>query len=105
MRKPDADEELQVNHYAPRDIHRDSHTVEDCMLHLLKKLKTNERLSFTETFSEAPTKEEVVTLFLAMLELLKLGQMHIDQSETYGDIILLPGQAEATIEGDLTDYE
>lgn len=91
-RKPAADEEQEVNHYAPRDIRRDEHTVQECMLTLLKGLKRQGRMRFDEAFSHAPTKEEVVTLFLAMLELLKLGEMHLQQEETYGDILLLPGR-------------
>ena len=44
--------------------------------------------------STAPTKEEVVTLFLALLELLRLGETHIVQEDVYGDIVLLPGRSE-----------
>ena len=49
-------------------------------------------------FSDVPTREEVVTLFLAMLELLKLGEMHLEQEGVYGDILLLPGRREDTEE-------
>ena len=48
---------------------------------------------FTEAFSDAPSKEEVVTYFLAVLELLKLGQMHILQGSIYGEIELIAGKA------------
>lgn len=91
-RTPDTDEPREVNHYAPRDIHRDEHTVQECMLALMHGVKAKGRMRFEEAFSEAPTKEEVVTLFLAMLELLKLGQMHIEQEGVYGDILLMPGR-------------
>ena len=75
QRKPDRDEETsEVNHYAPRDIRRDEHNVQDCMLTLLKGIRRKGRMTFDEAFSAAPTKEEVVTLFLALLELLKLGE-------------------------------
>lgn len=92
-RKPDAtDDPPEVNHYAPRDIHRDEHNVQECMLTLLKGLRRKGCLRFDEAFSDAPTKEEVVTYFLALLELLKLGEMHIDQEGVYGEIILYPGR-------------
>ena len=91
-RKPDAEEEA-VNHYAPRDIHRDQHTVQECMLNLMHAIRKKTRMRFEEAFSDAPTKEEVVTYFLAVLELLKLGQMHIQQTGVYGEIELISGRA------------
>lgn len=94
QRKPAAATDGEVNHYAPRDIHRDEHTVQECMLTLAEGLRRRGRMRFDEAFSQAPTREEVVTLFLALLELLKLGQMHIDQESVYGDILLLPGRRE-----------
>ena len=50
----------------------------------------------------APTREEVTTLFLALLELLKLGEMHVEQDEICGEILLLPGRREFTEEA--TDH-
>ena len=50
-------------------------------------------MRFEEAFSEAPTREEVVTYFLAVLELLKLGQMHVRQDQVYGCIELISGKA------------
>ena len=102
-RKPAAEENGETNRYAPRDIHRDEHTVQECMLTLLHGIRRKGRMRFDEAFSEAPTKEEVVTLFLAMLELLKLGEMHLEQEGVYSEIILLPGRREAEIEELLTD--
>jgi len=97
-RKPAADETTEVNRYAPRDIRRDEHTVQECMLTLLHGIRNKGSMRFEEAFSDAPSKEEVVTLFLAMLELLKLGEMHIEQEGVYGDILLLPGRREETEE-------
>ena len=102
-RKPAAEESGEVNHYAPRDIRRDEHTVQECMLTLLKGIRRKGRMRFDEAFSDAPTREEVVTLFLALLELLKLGEMHLEQESNYGDILLLPGRREDEPEELLTD--
>ena len=93
-RTPAAEDAPEVNHYAPRDIRRDEHTVQECMLTLLHGIRREGRMRFEDAFSEAPTREEVVTLFLAMLELLKLGEMHLEQEGVYGDILLLPGRRE-----------
>lgn len=94
-RKPERDAETpEVNHYAPRDIRRDEHNVQDCMLMLLKGIRRRGRMRFEDAFSDVPTKEEVVTLFMALLELLKLGETHIEQEGIYGEIVLYPGRRE-----------
>ena len=92
-RTPEAVEQEQ-NRYAPRDIRRDEHTVQECMFTLLEGIQQKGRMRFEEAFSGAPTREEVVTLFLALLELLRLGETHIEQEGVYGDILLLPGRRE-----------
>ena len=92
-RKPATDDNPESNHYAPRNIRRDSHTVQECMLNLLKGIRRKKRMRFEDVFSDAPTREEVVTFFLAILELLRLGQMHLRQEETYGSIELIAGRA------------
>ncbi|MBQ9307043.1 MAG: segregation/condensation protein A [Clostridia bacterium] len=91
-RKPAEDTKPEVNHYAPRDIHRDEHNVQECMLTLIKRVKQAERMRFEDVFSDAPTKEEVVTFFMALLELLKLGEMHVQQESTGSQIYLLAGR-------------
>ena len=52
-------------------------------------------MRFEDAFSDAPTREEVVTYFLAVLELLKLGHMHVRQDTVYGGIELIAGKAKA----------
>ena len=91
-RKPAAEEE-EENHYRARDIHRDQHTVQECMLNLMQTLRKKKRMRCEDAFSGAPTREEVTTYFLAVLELLKLGQMHAEQTGVYGEILLIKGRA------------
>ena len=91
-RKP-REEEEEENRYRAGNIRRDQHTVQECMLNLMKTLKMRKTIRFEDVFSDAPTREEVVTYFLAVLELLKLGQMHIQQTGIYGEIELIRGKA------------
>ena len=95
QRRPRLDDDPESNHYAPRNIHRDSHTVQECMLNLIARIGKKKRMRFEEVFSDAPTREEVVTYFLAVLELLKIGRMHVIQDDVYGDIRLIAGRARA----------
>ena len=87
-RKPSQEEELeQVN----RDIRRDEYTIRGCMGTIFTRLKKG-RVDFISMLSEAPTKEEVVTFFLALLEVLRLGKAHIDQRDIFDTITLIPGR-------------
>lgn len=68
-----------------RRIIRDEHTVPMCMAHILRHVR-KAPARFETLLSPSPTREEVVTLFLAMLELLKLGKITFFQDGIYGDI-------------------
>ena len=74
-----------------RDIRRDSHTVEGCMELISSRLQLG-RIDFDSLFSIEPSREEVVTLFIALLELLKLGEAHIAQEAAFDRILLCPGR-------------
>ena len=93
-RKPAAAYEEGENRYARREIVRDEHTVRECMLNLTKRVRKRKRLRFEDAFTEAATKEEVITYFLAMLELMRLGRIHLRQTDVYGEIVLIHGSAE-----------
>ncbi len=92
-RMPDPEEDPESNHYRPREFRRDQHTVQECMLTLIQRIRRKKRIRFEEAFSDTATREEVVTYFLAVLELLRLGRMHLIQNETYGSIDLIYGRA------------
>lgn len=81
-----------------RDIRRDSHTVEGCMETIESRLVLGS-VSFDELFSEEADREEVVTLFIALLELLKLGKAHVRQNGTFDRIMLVPGRREEETDG------
>jgi len=87
-----APEANEVN-FRLRAIKRDSYTVEGCIEAIESRLVMGET-RFEELFSDAPDKEEVVTLFMALLEILKLGKAHVVQSATFDTILLVPGRKE-----------
>ncbi len=94
-RKPDAAAE-EDNRYARREIHRERYSVQECMLDLINRIRRRKRMRFEDAFSAAPTRDEVVTYFLAVLELLKLGRIHLEQTGVYGEIQLISGKAPFT---------
>ena len=82
-----------------RRIVRDEYTVPRCSAHILKRLKKGP-VKFDELFSPKPSRDEVVTLFLALLELLRLGRVSAEQDGIFGDMVL-EARAGEPAEGDL----
>jgi len=74
---------------ASREIRRDSFTVAGCMAFISKKLRRGS-LRFMELFDENLTREEVITMFLAVLELARLSRVRVEQAGAYDDIYLNP---------------
>lgn len=86
-----APKELREVDFRLRDIRRDSHTVEDCMELIESRLQLG-AMDFEELLSGSPDREEIVTLFIALLELLKLGKAHVEQESTFDRMTLCPGR-------------
>jgi segregation and condensation protein A len=74
-----------------RDIRRDHYTVEQCMVSIRDHLKKGP-VPFDDLFGDTPSRQEAVTLFIALLELLKRGKAYVTQSRTFDRIILHPGR-------------
>lgn len=72
---------------ASREIRRDAHTVANCMARISRKLRGG-GCTFTELFNEEFTRQEVVTMFLALLEMIKLNRLHVRQDDAYDEIYL-----------------
>ena len=74
-----------------RSITRDAFTIEQCVFNLTARLRHGPVL-FTDMLSDHVTRNEIVSYFMAMLELLKLGKLHAEHEGIYDDILLLPGR-------------
>ena len=75
-----------------RRIERDEYSVPMCMAGIIRRLRQG-NVAFSALFSPSPTREEVVTLFLALLEILRLGRARVRQDRVYGEIIVCPREA------------
>lgn len=80
-------ENEQFENFSRREVRREVFTVGQCMARIKKRVK-NGPVSFFSLFEDAPAKEEVITVFLALLELLKLSQVKATQKDEYEDIII-----------------
>jgi segregation and condensation protein A len=82
------DEEDEPSEMARR-ILRDEYTVSMCMEHILARMRRGS-VAFQLLLSHDPSREEVVSLFLALLELLRLGKVTATQDAVYGELLLSP---------------
>jgi len=64
-------------------------TVADKIEVILESLRTRGRLAFTDLFNDMATRYEIVTTFLALLELIRLRQVDVVQKGEFGDIFLV----------------
>ncbi|MCD8364234.1 MAG: segregation/condensation protein A [Clostridiales bacterium] len=67
-------------------IEKEQVSVEDKLLCLEKYLNTHQACSFRELLEHQHSRVEVVVTFLAVLELMKMGQILAQQEETFGEI-------------------
>ena len=72
---------------ASREIRRDSFTVAGCMARISRSVRRG-GCRVSELFGEDFTRQEVVTMFLALLELIKLNRLHVQQTAAYEEIML-----------------
>ena len=72
---------------ASREIRRDTFTVAGCMARISRTVRRG-KCRFSELFGEDFTRQEVVTMFLALLELIKLNRLRVTQDAAFDDILL-----------------
>ena len=71
-----------------KEIPKEVFTVKDKVQHIRTTLLDKKEISFFEMFTEYTTKNELITTFQAMLELLKLQYIAVEQQNMFEDIIL-----------------
>lgn len=82
------DDQQEVTPPREREIQRESYTVQSCIFRIQSRLKREKSVSFSELFEGAPDKSEVISVFLALLELMKLNRITAKQGGVYEEIML-----------------
>lgn len=72
-----------------REIVSDRFSVADKIEHLLETIVIGSRVRFDTLFSSAASRVEVIVTFLAMLELMKLNHLMVEQEQMLGDIVVI----------------
>ncbi len=75
-------EEIQM------EIHREEITLADMLKNLKQRIFEAKELSLLKFFEEMHTRRELVTAFIAVLELVRTESVKLMQTVTFGDIIL-----------------
>jgi len=68
----------------------EAYDIEDKMALLVTRARRAGRLSFTLLLEECKSRLEVIVTFLALLELLKMGRLTVEQAGPFGDIWVEP---------------
>ena len=72
---------------AAREIRRDTFTISGCMMRIQRRLRQGS-FTFSELFDDNMTRSELITMFMALLELIKLNRVKAEQKAAYEDITL-----------------
>ena len=70
------------------EIHREEVSLADMLANLRKRIFAVRELNLLEFFAEIQTRRELVTAFIAVLEIVRTESVELTQSRTFGEIIL-----------------
>ena len=87
-----------------KEIPKDSFTVADKIDFIKHTILERESCSFFDLFGKYSSKPEIITTFQALLELLKLQYLTVEQGGTYDDITITIREDGNDEVGDLSEY-
>ena len=77
----------KINHPQSIELQRIVHKVSDKMRELYEKAKERSTIRL-QWFLEGRGREELIAVFLATLELVRLGGISLEQGDNFGDIVI-----------------
>ena len=69
-------------------IEKEEITVEDKMEYLNNYISSHKRFSFRDLLTKQKSKTQLVVTFLAILEMMKMGKIWVEQENTFDDIVI-----------------
>jgi len=82
------DEKMNQNTTFRKEIPIEKFKVEEKMEQILNKISVRKRMKFSSFISECSSKNEAITVFLALLELIKLRNLTVFQESSFSDIYI-----------------
>lgn len=78
-------EDLRLSHTT---IAREEYKIEDMMGQIRQEMTHKGDLTLRQLFAHSQDKQHMITLFLAVLELIKVKEITVEQTETFGEVKL-----------------
>ena len=79
------------------DVRAEAYDVEDKMSLIARTVAEQGSVSFTALMMACRARAEVIVTFIALLELVKLGQVGVTQAEAFGDILIVARNPEGSV--------
>ncbi|TJX16265.1 segregation/condensation protein A [Tissierella creatinini] len=70
------------------EISRQEYTLDICIDEIRTRLKLNKNILFSQLLSSDITREEIVTYFLSLLELIKMKKVYVEQDSAFTDLTI-----------------
>lgn len=99
-----AKSDLETRLNDQKEIPKDSFTVANQITYIKTIMLERESCSFFELFNKHASKPEIITTFQALLELLKLQYLTVEQNATFDDITITLREDRSEEVGDLSEY-
>lgn len=71
-------------------LSKEEYLVEDSMADIRNRLQQENSIAFTTLFGHHDSKRKVITVFMALLELCRLGELSFQQQENFGPLWIFP---------------
>lgn len=84
-------EQAEIEFVVPTmEMSREDYSVEDTIEEIRHRLKNESNLMLTSLFHKGDHPRKIITVFLALLELTRLGTLVFRQKESFGPVWLFP---------------
>lgn len=70
------------------EIQREEYTLEKCIEDIRQKLNFSHILKFSSLLDRDSTRNEIITYFLSILELIRMKYIHVKQEDDFSDLII-----------------
>ena len=86
----------------PEDAHqltlaKEEYLVEDSIAEIRQRLRLENSVEFTSLFQRGDRKRKIITVFMALLELCRLGELTFQQQSSFGALWIFPRQNSSTV--------
>jgi len=78
------------------EVESEQFEIDDKLALIVNALADQGSVSFIELLTRCRARAEMIVTFIALLELIKLGQARVSQAENFTDITILPGTEQET---------